>query len=223
MLGKPSKRSEKHLRAEGTRAPATVTAIAEKGMAVTNGAEGVVSNTELLLKTSLRVEPTGEPSFEIEKRFRYSQFGVPSVGQQVAVIYDPEDHDKLMIDREAGVVDPAFADQLAGGRPTGGVVDMNALLATVQQAKQESGGDRQALAAKLQAQFGQGMVIDASGGGDAAAAWQAAAMNGMNGAAPTPAEDPLDRLEKLAKLHKDGVLTDAEFAAQKAKILDDVT
>jgi len=28
-----------------------------------------------------------------------------------------------------------------------------------------------------------------------------------------------DELEKLAKLHKDGVLTDDEFAAQKAKLL----
>jgi hypothetical protein len=31
--------------------------------------------------------------------------------------------------------------------------------------------------------------------------------------------DPLDRLEKLGQLHASGVLTDAEFAAQKAKIL----
>jgi hypothetical protein len=35
-----------------------------------------------------------------------------------------------------------------------------------------------------------------------------------------PAEpDPLEQLEKLAKLHEEGVLTDEEFAAQKAKLL----
>jgi Short C-terminal domain len=40
-------------------------------------------------------------------------------------------------------------------------------------------------------------------------------------AAPAaPAEpDPMEQLEKLAKLHEEGVLTDEEFAAQKAKLL----
>lgn len=33
--------------------------------------------------------------------------------------------------------------------------------------------------------------------------------------------DPLDRLEKLADLHKGGVLSDAEFAIERTKILDD--
>jgi hypothetical protein len=36
---------------------------------------------------------------------------------------------------------------------------------------------------------------------------------------PRVAVDPLDRLKKLAELHASGVLTDEEFAAQKAKIL----
>jgi len=35
-----------------------------------------------------------------------------------------------------------------------------------------------------------------------------------------PAEpDPLEQVEKLAKLHEEGALTDEEFAAQKAKLL----
>jgi hypothetical protein len=40
--------------------------------------------------------------------------------------------------------------------------------------------------------------------------------------APAPAdatEDPIARLKQLAELHDQGVLTDEEFAAQKAKIL----
>lgn len=40
------------------------------------------------------------------------------------------------------------------------------------------------------------------------------------GAPPAPADDPLDRLERLAKLHADGALTDEEFAEQKRKLLD---
>jgi hypothetical protein len=39
-------------------------------------------------------------------------------------------------------------------------------------------------------------------------------------AAPEPAEpDPIEQLKQLGELHAQGVLTDEEFAAQKAKIL----
>ena len=41
-------------------------------------------------------------------------------------------------------------------------------------------------------------------------------------AAPAPAPaapDPIEQLKKLGELHTQGVLTDAEFAAQKAKLL----
>ena len=34
--------------------------------------------------------------------------------------------------------------------------------------------------------------------------------------------DPLDQLAKLAELRKSGVLTEAEFQAQKAKLLGEV-
>jgi hypothetical protein len=38
-------------------------------------------------------------------------------------------------------------------------------------------------------------------------------------AAPPPEDDPSEQLQKLAQLHAQGVLTDEEFAASKAKIL----
>jgi hypothetical protein len=38
-------------------------------------------------------------------------------------------------------------------------------------------------------------------------------------AAPAPAADPIAQLKELAALHDQGVLTDDEFAAQKAKLL----
>ena len=38
--------------------------------------------------------------------------------------------------------------------------------------------------------------------------------------APAPAEDPMiSQLKQLAELHDQGILTDEEFAAQKAKVL----
>jgi membrane protease subunit (stomatin/prohibitin family) len=48
---------------------------------------------------------------------------------------------------------------------------------------------------------------------------------GAQEAAPAaaPAADPLDQLKQLGELKTAGVLTDAEFEAQKAKILQGVT
>ena len=39
-------------------------------------------------------------------------------------------------------------------------------------------------------------------------------------AAAAPAPDPIEQLKDLAALKQQGILTDEEFAAQKAKILD---
>jgi hypothetical protein len=36
---------------------------------------------------------------------------------------------------------------------------------------------------------------------------------------PPPAPDPIAQLKQLGELHQQGVLTDEEFAAQKAKLL----
>jgi hypothetical protein len=53
---------------------------------------------------------------------------------------------------------------------------------------------------------------------------QQQAMAAQQAAAPAPApagggDDMLEQLEKLGKLKEQGILTDAEFEAQKAKIL----
>ncbi len=39
-------------------------------------------------------------------------------------------------------------------------------------------------------------------------------------AAPEPQEDPMERLKKLAELRDAGILTEEEFSAEKAKILN---
>jgi hypothetical protein len=186
MLGKPSKRMQKKLEEIGRRASATVVEIAEKGMAVTSGAEGIVANTEVMLKTHLRVQPEGEPEFEVTQRFRYPQLAVPSAGSVVPVIYDPEDHEKVMIDRSPE------AQQSAAFTAAG--IDPSQIGQLMQQAEQ------------LRAQAGQ-----VQGG-----------MPGMTPQAPAPAPaqpDPVTQLEKLAKLKESGALTEAEFEAEKAKIL----
>jgi Short C-terminal domain len=56
---------------------------------------------------------------------------------------------------------------------------------------------------------------------------QGMAIGGQPGALPgttpgAPAEDPLDRLEKLNELRQSGALTDEEFEAQKKKLLGEI-
>jgi hypothetical protein len=182
MLGKPSKKLINQLQENGKHANATVVEIAERGMAVTRGAEGVVANTEIALKTHLRVEPDDEPAFEVKKRFSFPQMAVPAAGQTVPVLYDPSDHDKIIVDYSAG------AQQGAAFASAG--IDPNQISQLIQQAQQ------------MQGQSGQ--------------------LGAIPGTTPPPAQpqvDPVAQLEKLAKLKESGALTEAEFEAEKAKII----
>jgi hypothetical protein len=190
MLGKPSKKLIKQLQENGKRANATVVEIAEKGMAVTRGAEGVVANTELALKAHLRVQPDDEPEFEVKKRFSFPQMAVPAAGQTVPVLYDPQDHDKIIVDYTPE------AQQGAAFASAG--IDPNQIGQLMEQAQQ------------MRAQAGQ-MQGGMPGMGQ---------MPGMTPPAPAqPQADPVEQLEKLAKLKESGALTEAEFEAEKAKIL----
>lgn len=198
MLGKLSHRTRERLLKEGRHASAVVLEIAERGMAITHGAEGVVANTELAIKTRLRVEPETEPAFEVQERFRYPQLAVPSVGSRIAVIYDPGDHDTIMIDESAPMM-PSF------GGVTGAGTDVGSVLNAVKEAQAASGGDKEALARMLRARFAgdPSVVIDQTG----------------SMGAPQADADPVVLLEKLAKLRDGGVLSEQEFQAQKARIL----
>jgi Short C-terminal domain len=57
--------------------------------------------------------------------------------------------------------------------------------------------------------------------GQGAPAYMAEADQGQAAPPPpqAPAADPIQQLKELGELHQQGVLTDEEFAAQKAKLL----
>jgi hypothetical protein len=194
MLGKPSRRTRKKLEAHGRVASAVILEIAEKGMSVTNGNDSIVANTEVVLKTRLRVEPEGEPAFEVHQRFRFPQLSVPGVGSRISVRYDPDDHENIMIDDSQAAVLATMSAK------TG--LDVGGLLSTIRDTKADHPGDRQAMQQALLASFGQDAVVV-----------------GMPGAAAAPGADSVSQLERLAELHASGALTDAEFAATKAQIL----
>ena len=210
MLGKPSRRTRKKLEEHGKRAPAVVVDIAEKGMSVTTGSGQLVANTEVMLKTKLRVEPEGEPAFEVEERFRYPQLSIPTVGSRLTVIYDPSDHDRVMIDSSP----EAVATQL-GSVPGLEGTDLQGLMATVQQAQSQT-QDPQELARILQQQLGTGVNVQQQ---KASGMTVGAPPGGFGAPAAAPEEDPVDKLAKLAELREKGMLTEAEFESQKARIL----
>jgi hypothetical protein len=210
MLGKPSRRTRKKLEEHGKRAPAVVVEIAERGMSVTSGSGQLVANTEVMLKTKLRVEPEDEPAFEVEERFRYPQLSIPSVGSRLAVIYDPSDHDRVMIDRSPEGVATQFAN-VPGLQGT----DLQGLMATVQEAQSQT-QDPQELARILQQQLGTNVNVSQQ---DSSGVTFGSPTGGFGAPAPAPEEDPVDKLAKLAELREKGMLTDAEFQSQKARIL----
>jgi hypothetical protein len=200
MLGKLSNRTIKRLEENGRRANATVLEIASRGMTITHGNEAIVSNTQVVLKTKLRVEPDGEPAFEVQEKFRYSQFAIPAAGSVVAVVYDPDDHDKIMLDES-----PAAVTQ-AGLAQAGLSADQMGLITQLQQAAKSGDRDKMRDMARQWGEANGATIIDGSGG-----------MPGFG--APAPPESAVDQLEKLADLRDRGILTPAEFEAQKAKIL----
>jgi hypothetical protein len=203
MFGKPSRHTRKKLEQHGRRATATVLDVGERGMAITHGSDNVVSNTEIALKLKLRVEPQDEPAFEVEERFRFAQLSIPTQGQCLAVIYDPNDHDAVMLD---GNPAPNIAALMQGRGKSAGQIDF------IQQlfASASSGApttETQAIAAQWAEQNGA-MVIGPGSAGF--------------GAPPIPSppqRDPVELLSELVTMKDRGLLSDAEFAEQKARIL----
>lgn len=196
MLGKPSRRVRKKLEEHGVHAFAEVLEVSRRGMTVTHGNDEIVANTEVVLKLRLRVDPTAEASFELSTRLRFSQFALPAVGQRLAVLFDPDDHESLMLDPAA-----LGGTTLMSGNGNGNALDLGAVLSSVRTAKAGANGDRHAMAELLREQLGaSALVVEAAG-------------------APGPPEDPISLLSKLSDLRDKGVLSDEEFEAQKRRIL----
>ncbi len=55
-------------------------------------------NNEVAAKVRIRVEPVNEPSFEWEGRLRFWETQTPVADDRIWVLFDPEDHEKLMVD-----------------------------------------------------------------------------------------------------------------------------
>jgi hypothetical protein len=204
MLGH-NKRLERKLRDGGARAWATVQESEQQWASTggTNVAPGQAGSMTIHQKLKLRVEPDGEQPFEVTVKQVYNDTHgphIPQEGWSVKVLYDPTDHSKLVIDMEAMAVRPGVDRDEAVARHERALARMQDPDAWRQRA-----ADMQAQAAE-QIQNAQAMR-DAMAG----------AVPQSQGAPPGP--DVADELTKLARLRDRGVLTDAEFEVQKAKLL----
>jgi hypothetical protein len=238
------KRLEKKLRSTGgTSATATVVEC-KTGMTITTGNDMIAANTKVVCKLKLQVTPSGEPAFEASTTARFSQFSVPSEGDTVSVIYDPSDRTKVVIDGSDAAQMHAILEKQIARHRAGGTALGTAIADKLEQAHQEGRlddpGTTRASIQAYNAEFrnvikeatqsagmGPGPVISIGGqivsDGHATSGVQLTdLLSGHRaGGAPaaTVAPDPVEQLTKLAALHDKGVLTDAEFAAEKAKII----
>jgi hypothetical protein len=194
------KRLEKKLRKNGARAMADVTTAHktfEEG--TTDGLEVGLDPSRTLkwhYRFDVRVAPQQGSPFEAS--FHGSTRHPVQVGDQLPVLYDPHDHDKICIDHE-------HLDEVTAG--TGIRIQVvsreDGSIRTVHAGEEISAGGR-----TIQVNSGGGIRITSS-----STATSSATTSGPGDM------DRIEALERLAALHEKGALTDAEFAAQKAKLL----
>ena len=210
MLGKPSRRTRKHLDENGRVAQAEVLEIADSGPtferegherkwwrpddAIPDWMRPSRQIYEIALKTRLRVRPEGEPEFDVETTIRFPQSYEPKAGDEIEVIYDPEDHDKLML----GEYDPHDASLDEGTKKTA----QDWLNAYGQ------GGE----AASLEAEEPDGPI-------DGARATGAISGPGMTtGATYAEGVDPNARMMELATQLQKGEITMEQFEEEQKKL-----
>lgn len=226
MFGNKKRLERKLSEQGGAVAWATVISAENEWDSATNtGVSPLSTRVTEHMKVTLKVEPDGEPAFEATFHQAFAGLS-PRNGCTAKVIYDPEDHSKIAI-QEDQVFPPGLSreqaerasarhKQMAAAAKSGNMAefveeDIRARKAEaalrVQQAQAAYSGNA--------AQFIEEMK--AKGAGDGIIVGGAPIVIG--GGATKP--DIADELAKLADLRDRGVLTEAEFETQKAKLLAD--
>ena len=197
FLGNKKKLEQQLSQEGGTVAWATITDIgADFATASVNGFNQVTSQTDHE-KVTVMVQPdSGEP---FEASFRQAFTGLsPMKGWQCKVIYDPNDRSRIAVLEDS--ITPPGIDHAKAERA--------AQMRSEAMAAASSGHMAEYIESmKARAQSGElGGVTIVDG-------------QMISQGAPTSKPDVADQLTKLDALRARGVLSDAEFAAQKAKLL----
>jgi hypothetical protein len=207
-----AERLEKDLGENGKSAQAEITAAKQGKFAVSTGSNAAeqAASAHVSWKLTLRVTPDGESPFDAEIKESYPEFGAPSVGDAIGVLYDPNDHSRVVVDHSsAGEATEALSHISEGTQ------------AAMAKVGGESAHDMMQEAIDNPKAFQEKMRERAS-------EMNANALAAAGVQAPTPwagvpqgvaHPDPADEIAKLADLRDRGALTDEEFEAQKKKIL----
>lgn len=160
--------------------------------------------TRVRRKTRLRVRPGDEPEFEIEAKLIYRRLTLPEVGDEIAVVYDPVDRAKLMIDERAEMesIDRAGMDTA------------NATIAA-------AGDDPSSLWRAIREAQSVGPGTDATGVPSELIERAMESASGIESAAPgdqETGEGAAHQLETFERLRDQGVITEAQFEAAKATL-----
>ena len=221
---------KKDILSSGAQARALITRVDDTGMTINNNPR---------VKLTLQVQPEGDVPFEVTKKMTVSRLSIPAVGTSIWVRYDATDKSRVEIDQakndEAGatgapahgpaagaaalgtfpISSTTFSTTIDGGSTVIDARGVPGLRGELMKAVQDvqAGGDPNELREAVMKAMSQGTAVNMPAGSLAPGATPA--LPGQ----PPPAEDPLDQLSKLNDLRQRGALTEAEFQAQKAKIL----
>jgi hypothetical protein len=199
----------------GVRIQATVLT-AKRGNTVSGSAMDMsIAQGSFTWKLTVKIEPPGESPFEADITARAQSDNTFFPGLRVAVLYDPKDHSKVAFDQGRNATLAGMADQMVDGHPGGDAASVESVLKDVMADPSSAASRGQDLAAAMGIDLSTAQV-HVRGERDQPAVIQAQAQNPPT--APT-AEDPVQLLAQLAQLHAQGVVSDAEFASQKARLL----
>jgi hypothetical protein len=161
----------------------------------------------------LRVHPEGGEPVEVELKQKVPNDRVYHLepGAWVPVVHDPSDPSKVAVD----VAEESAAAQAAAEQRVAAQQDY------MEQIKQMTGQDpnRPAGPADVTEALKLAQQMAEQNQGLAEWAKQAGAAGGQPPQAGAAAEDPVERLERLAKLRDSGAISDQEFEKLKSEIL----
>ena len=219
MLGIPSKKDQKILDERGISAPGTLLEMKRGHFGMTRGSDPRPEATSFNCTMTIEVHPPDGEPFVVEVKQRFPQTSLPEQGQQVTVLFDPEDHDRLIVTR------------LAPPGPAAGFAEgfSDDIMRLMQMAMGGASPD----AVMQQAQSIDGVVVQGSSinidamGNVTTAGTDASGPEGTSAADAEPASggaappDLAAQLERLAALHAAGQLTDEEYSQAKQRLLVD--
>jgi hypothetical protein len=220
---------EEKLRASGRTALARIDAAEQTPWAVGLGPDSVAANTEIVWKLKLHVTPEGEEPFDAETSQSWPQLEIPRVGQ-APVLYDPEDHARVVLDHSVGsqeaagvaMVESRLTPEATAAIERFGGGSVHDLLSTAMSDPQGFAAQMRERAAEAQRDaMAQAEAFQAQAQAAQAQAAQAQAAQAGASSAPTggTGDDPVAQLERLAALRAQGLLTDQEFEALKKRII----